>query len=49
MPAARRRPNDASGVVWALGKYSFVFFFDSNLCFIVNIGCNLRNSRREES
>ena len=50
--ATRRCPNDARRVVWAFGEYYYFFlrvFFDTNQYFIVNIGCNLRNSRREDS
>ena len=36
-------PNDADSVVWAIGEFFLISFFDTNLYFRVPMACNLRN------
>ena len=45
----RKGPNNAPGIVWALGEcflISFVFF-DDNICFIADMAYNIQIMRSE--
>ena len=42
-------PNDASGIVWAIGEFSSYFFFFGKLINVYSIyNCSLRCTRWEE-